>query len=150
MAAISEEDFMGLPKAEGVPVPRGKKAIDEASFMGLPPAEPAGASLVKGVTEFGKNATQVADLILGLPAFAAQVGVAGAASGLLAAMGSKAPLKEGSALVEEAMKAPWMKALSSPLSYMLGATDKDYKDTTVGKLLEKQTSAVQTAADYWS
>lgn len=85
------------------------------------------------------------DIALGIPAFIAKVGATGAVDLAAALSGEEKPLEKGSAVMEKAMEAPWMKAMSAPISYMAGQDVS--KGTAIGGVMEKLSGAIEKGAE---
>ena len=104
-----------------------------------------------------KDAVQVADLLLGLPAFIYGTAQTGMLSGVAAAQGSKEPLKEGAAAYEHMVQGDnawgrFLRDAHAPIQSQmeLAGHPLETEGTAVGGGLEQLNSWIDTAADYWS
>ena len=143
MPIISAEQFQtqqATPTPSTPDAPSGNtmsaKAFAKQQGLKMPP--PTGMNIVKDVA-------QVADMVLGIPAFAAKVGAKGVADIGYALAGEKEPIKKSSELIDTAMETPWMKFLSAPIQTITGMSTKG---TAVGEFNEKLGSFMDKAAEY--
>jgi RNA polymerase sigma-70 factor (ECF subfamily) len=101
--------------------------------------------IVDDVNDLGKGTIQVTDMILGIPAWLAQLGMTGLASMGYAVAGDHTPLAKGAKLIGEATEKT---GLLTPIqTYLL---DTQIKDSTVSKILAKPGAVIDSAAEYWS
>lgn len=126
-------------------VPKKRTLGAGTAALGLGPF--VGAMLAARIEAAPQEFAAVLDLALGFPAFAAQVGATGVATGAHALAGTPNPIQAGTETIGKAMTAPWMKFLLHPLQTGLGT---DIEKTTVGEFMGGLSGVIENAAEYWS